>query len=90
MARDALARFGLTAVYVEAGEPIASEVMANHWVVQITSTQGDTRLVEADAAESIAAALYAMGEREEASMVESAAQSVRGHNRPPSAWSLGP
>jgi hypothetical protein len=90
MARNALAKFGLAAVYILAAEAVASKGAANHWVVQVTSTEGETRFLESDDAESIAAALSAIGEHEEASMIESAAHSARVRNQPPSAWSLGP
>ena len=56
--------------------------MANHWVVQITSTEGETRFLEADEAESIVAALNAIGKHEEASMIENAAYDVRVRNQP--------
>lgn len=90
MARNALAEFGLAAVYIMAADPVASKGTANHWVVQITSTEGETRFLEADDAESIAAALRTIGEHEEASIVGRAAHNVRVRNQPPSAWSQGP
>ena len=90
MARNALAEFGLAAVYITGADAIASKGEANHWVVQIKSTEGETRFLEAEDAESIAAALHAIGEHDEASIVEGAAHSVRVRNQPPSPWSQGP
>jgi hypothetical protein len=90
MTRNALAKFGLAAAFIRAAEPVASKEMANRWVVQITSTEGETRLLEADEARSIAAASQAIGEHEEADMIESAAYDARVRNQPRSAWSQGP
>ena len=88
MARNALAKFGLLAVYIEAAKP-ASSRLGDHWVVQVTSTDGETRLIEVDEADAITAALMAIGEQREARLVEDAANDVRVRNRP-SPWSQGP
>ena len=88
MARTALVQFGLEAVYIHSAEPAASAGNLARWLVRITGTDLIAKNVEIFEADEIAVALNAIGQSEEAQIVEAAASEARVRNRSP--WSNGP